>query len=1011
MEEVGMPGFIRSNSTEVSRSRPVLGFTVRTGAPAWFEIALTTDPRLLGADAKARRTRENFYSTRGLGPLPADRGEAVWLVPPSVLARFVGQERLYYSLATYADRDRMHPEVLRLPPEAAPSVFISKSFSGSLRRLSGVPNLGGGLLGNGGNGAYGGGNGTETLEWAGDLAEPGTVEPTTPPMTQQPAASMPTPPAADGAPPAAVAAGNGNPVAVEYSDGFDDDLFAQPLDEAGHAPDPDERGIDGPVPELSPELAQAAGAADPQPEYPQAARFAPADPGNFAAGPETGRSIERIVVHITGGTTIASPIWWFQDPTAGVSAHYVIGQDGEVVQMVRHDDVAQHAHGANRTSIGIEHVAKPKALFPSSAQYAASAALVRWLCDRYGIPIDRAHIVGHSEIDPVTKHTDCPNSVWDWDAYMAMVTAAASLPATPLGATSDLPYDVPLIPQPNKTSCWAASMAMLLSYQRKQSFTPERVAEETGQSLNTCYGWSMLQGAKQHFGFQEIPLPFQASLYPSPEQWHDWLAAYGPLWVGYPNHAVVLYGMNGDQTPAGTTMLVRDPWDDRASFDRDPIDFHPPNHGRSYEQPFAEFAERFARPDYGDYADFRVLYLTAPLAGGQAFAAAASRTAAQALGTTPFDVHWDDVQVIPQPTDVSCWATAAAMVMGWRDRLSLRPEDVAAMAGRTTSQTFRVSEKRAVAKAFRLAAEPPQSYTIEGLRALLETKGPLWVGAITPLGGHAVVVTGLYGDGAPDGTGTYVRVSDPWDRDPGVPGAPGAYRESHEQGSRYVLAWAEFVAEYEERVSETGGVVDVQVIHAGGTNGRTIGTGTEPALARQADAVVALASVILGTTLERVLNNEGDIHSELDHLKGVQLPRDKKELEGSSAYRPETVKIKGPVRHVEWGVTERPVFVDLRLLFDYNGRSVGNIVMDVAGSADPIGAGVTVKATIGRDENVYTRSGSVYTPMSGDEGFAAIPVHIHYIFDFGASDNAYYAADLKLYGDGTHTLTGDWLQE
>ena len=32
------------------------------------------------------------------------------------------------------------------------------------------------------------------------------------------------------------------------------------------------------------------------------------------------------------------------------------GRDGEVVQMVRHNDIAWHAHTANETSIGIEHV-------------------------------------------------------------------------------------------------------------------------------------------------------------------------------------------------------------------------------------------------------------------------------------------------------------------------------------------------------------------------------------------------------------------------------------------------------------------------------------------------------------------------------------------------------------------------------------------------------------------------------------------------------------------------------
>ena len=33
---------------------------------------------------------------------------------------------------------------------------------------------------------------------------------------------------------------------------------------------------------------------------------------------------------------------WFQNPTSKVSAHYVVEQDGSVVQMVSEDDTAWH---------------------------------------------------------------------------------------------------------------------------------------------------------------------------------------------------------------------------------------------------------------------------------------------------------------------------------------------------------------------------------------------------------------------------------------------------------------------------------------------------------------------------------------------------------------------------------------------------------------------------------------------------------------------------------------------
>ncbi|MBN8214075.1 MAG: N-acetylmuramoyl-L-alanine amidase [Xanthomonadales bacterium] len=158
------------------------------------------------------------------------------------------------------------------------------------------------------------------------------------------------------------------------------------------------------------------------PEYPMASRFEAAATGNFRAVGGT-RTIDRIVIHITdGGANINGTISWFKNPAAKVSSHYVIGQDGEIVQMVAHNNVAWHAGSANSTSIGIEHVANTRGLNPTPAQMCASAALVTWLCDQYGITPDRAHILGHAEADARTTHTACPNAVWDWVYYMDMIT-------------------------------------------------------------------------------------------------------------------------------------------------------------------------------------------------------------------------------------------------------------------------------------------------------------------------------------------------------------------------------------------------------------------------------------------------------------------------------------------------------------------------------------------------------------------------------------------------------------
>jgi hypothetical protein len=74
------------------------------------------------------------------------------------------------------------------------------------------------------------------------------------------------------------------------------------------------------------------------------------------------------------------------------------------------------------------------------------------------------------------------------------------------------------------------------------------------------------------------------------------------------------------------------------------------------------------------------------------------------------------------------------------------------------------------------------------------------------------VVTGLYSDGSVDNT--YVRINDPWDRDPGSPGQPGPYLKTHDHGSQYVLTLQQFAKEYE--TPATFPSVSLQILHAEG---------------------------------------------------------------------------------------------------------------------------------------------------------------------------------------------------
>ncbi|MFG3321111.1 N-acetylmuramoyl-L-alanine amidase [Streptomyces sp. NPDC048171] len=186
-------------------------------------------------------------------------------------------------------------------------------------------------------------------------------------------------------------------------------------------------------------------------DYPPAL-WNPAYSGNYAAGRNS--AITTVVVHVTQGS-YAGSISWFQNPSAQVSAHYVVrSSDGQITQSVREGDTAWHARSANPYSVGVEHegyVSDP-AWF-TDAMYRSSAALTRHLTDRYGIPRDRAHIVGHSEV-PGNDHTD-PGPHWDWAYYMSLVRGDDGGTGTPFPTWGT---DVSVRQQPSTDSARVASL-------------------------------------------------------------------------------------------------------------------------------------------------------------------------------------------------------------------------------------------------------------------------------------------------------------------------------------------------------------------------------------------------------------------------------------------------------------------------------------------------------------------------------------------------------------------------
>lgn len=124
--------------------------------------------------------------------------------------------------------------------------------------------------------------------------------------------------------------------------------------------------------------------------------------------------IDRVVIHwIVGNLASADAV--FSKTSPGTSAHYGI-EDDKIHQYVAENRVAYHAgnYPVNQRSIGIEHSAQPGRV-ASDKTYETSAQLIAEISKRYGIPLDRTHIIKHSEV----KATQCPGTM-DLDRLISL---------------------------------------------------------------------------------------------------------------------------------------------------------------------------------------------------------------------------------------------------------------------------------------------------------------------------------------------------------------------------------------------------------------------------------------------------------------------------------------------------------------------------------------------------------------------------------------------------------------
>ncbi|NIA68613.1 N-acetylmuramoyl-L-alanine amidase [Pelagibius litoralis] len=139
-----------------------------------------------------------------------------------------------------------------------------------------------------------------------------------------------------------------------------------------------------------------------------------------------GQTVDILLLHYTGMESGEAALERMCDPTAKVSAHYCVEEDGRVFQLVGEDRRAWHAGHArwqgaddiNARSIGIEIVNPGHEFgyrpFPA-AQMASVTALAQDILERHPIPAER--VLGHADVAPLRKED--PGELFDWPGLAA----------------------------------------------------------------------------------------------------------------------------------------------------------------------------------------------------------------------------------------------------------------------------------------------------------------------------------------------------------------------------------------------------------------------------------------------------------------------------------------------------------------------------------------------------------------------------------------------------------------
>jgi N-acetyl-anhydromuramyl-L-alanine amidase AmpD len=180
------------------------------------------------------------------------------------------------------------------------------------------------------------------------------------------------------------------------------------------------------------------------------------DEADFPGAKWLGRSIKAGMTEGRENNQVGLLILYTTEHSAGraaklwresesVSGHYIITKRGEVWQFLRDADTGWHAgnrdYNLRSIAIAVEGFADPEnpenvakdTSWQTNEELESLANLIKWLCERYQIPIDRSHIIGKNQVPGVqtdvfpSSGPGCwggasgktsPGATWNWNRLM-----------------------------------------------------------------------------------------------------------------------------------------------------------------------------------------------------------------------------------------------------------------------------------------------------------------------------------------------------------------------------------------------------------------------------------------------------------------------------------------------------------------------------------------------------------------------------------------------------------------